>query len=444
MSGPGRLRAVVPATRWVVGAAAFAVLAGAGVAWAGARDGLIALDLLWLLALAVDAWLAGLPALAVERDAPPAFSVGRSLPVGYRWALGGHRAQRLRVREALPGPLGGGDTETRELRALPGVTREAVDIMPRRRGVGSGGVLSVRRLGPLGLAWRQDRFDLPWTVTVFPRLAGVALRALPMQAARRREAGLRNIRRPGEGRVFEGLREWVPGDDTRIIDWKATARRRKLIARQYEDERRQQVLIALDAGRLLTAESDGVPRLEAAIEAALELAHAAVAHDDNVGIMVFADTIQAWVSPARGRRGLRAVLGALAATEGRLVESDYPAAFRLLAARSRKRALTVLFTDLIDRTASGALVTQTGTLRPRHLPIAVTLRDPALERVASLRPDRPADAYERAAAEELLLARGEALGALRRQGVVVLDVPPARAGRAIVERYHQLKRRGTL
>ena len=216
--------------------------------------------------------------------------------------------------------------------------------------------------------------------------------------------------------MFEGLREWVPGDDTRIIDWKATARRRKPIARVYEDERRQRVLIILDAGRLLTAESDGVPRLERAVQAALRLAYAAVDHDDDVGLLVFADTIQAYVPPARGRRALRAVLDALAAAEGRLVESNYPQAFRYLAGRNRKRALTVLFTDVIDRTASAALVAQTATLRPRHLPLAVTLKDPALERAAAARPASDAEAYERAAAEELLLAREQALDSMRKQG----------------------------
>src|SRR5690606_27019093 len=248
----------------------------------------------------------------------------------------------------------------------------------------------------------------------------------------------------GEGRLFESLREWIPGDDTRIIDWKATARRGKPIARVYEDERRQQVLIVLDAGRLLTAESAGVPRIEAAIEAGLRLAHAAVEHDDDVGILVFADEIQAFTAPARGRRGLRAVLGALAAVEGRLVESDYPSAFRYLAARSRKRALTVLFTDVIDRSASAALVAQTASLRPRHLPVAVTLRDPALEQMASARPATELVAFERAAAEELMLARSEALDQMRRQGVVVLDVAPGGAGEAVVQGYQHLKRRGLL
>jgi uncharacterized protein (DUF58 family) len=118
--------------------------------------------------------------------------------------------------------------------------------------------------------------------------------------------------------------------------------------------------------------------------------------------------------------------------------------FGYLAAHSRKRALTVLFTDVIDRTASEAFVAQAGSLRPRHLPLAVTLRDPALERLASARPaDLPA-AFERAAAEELLEAREGALGELRAQGVVVLDVLPEGAARAVVQQYERLKRRALL
>jgi uncharacterized protein (DUF58 family) len=104
----------------------------------------------------------------------------------------------------------------------------------------------------------------------------------------------------------------------------------------------------------------------------------------------------------------------------------------------------VLFTDVIDRTASEALVAQTASLRPRHLPLAVTLRDPAMEALASARPAAPAQAFERAAAEELLGAREAALGEMRSRGVMVLDVLPAGASSALVERYHLLKRKGML
>jgi uncharacterized protein (DUF58 family) len=437
---------IVPSTRWLAGAAALALVGVAGFWWPLAGVALLLLDLGWIALLVSDALLApGTRALRVTREAPLAFSLGRVFPLRYRWCHPGRRRLHLLVRERLPEPLGGADTPRRRLLLPAGLTvEEVVEVRPVRRGVGAGGMLDLRMLGPLGLGWRQGQIELPWTVTVFPNLLAASLRPLPLQAARRREAGLRNVRRPGEGRLFEGLREWVPGDDTRIIDWKATARRGKPIARQYEDERRQQVLLAIDAGRLLTAEVDGVPRLEAVIAAALHLAHAAVEHDDNVGLLVFADTIQRYVPPARGRRALRTVLEGLAAAEGRLVESDYPAAFRYLAARSRKRALTVLFTDVIDRTASDALVAQAATLRPRHLPLAVTLRDPALEALAVVRPREPGEAFERAAAEELLGAREAALADMRAHGVMVLDVLPAAASAAVVERYHQLKRRGVL
>jgi len=436
----------VPSRRWLFMAAGLSVLAPLGIRWPWALAALVVCNAVWLLALIADGWLAVDPErLEVVRAAPPAFSSGRVLPVWYTWSHRGRRWLRVRIREALPGPLEVAGPSHRELRIPPGdPVRERLDVRPTRRGQGSGGRIAVRILGPLGLMWRQGAIERPWNAVVYPALSGTRQRGLPTQASRRREAGLRSIRRPGEGRMFESLKEWVPGDDSRTIDWKATARRRKLMVRRYEDERRQQVLLVIDAGRLLTAELDGVARLEYAIRAALQLAHAAVEHDDNVGLMVFAQRVEAYVMPSRGRRALRSILTALAGIEGRLVESDYPAAFRYLATRNRKRAMPVVFTDVIDRTASEALVSQIGSLRPRHLPLAVTLRDPALEAVASRRPADAREGFERAAAEELLNAREMALGAMRAQGVLVLDVPPARASEAVVEQYAELKRRGLL
>lgn len=439
---------ILPAGRWYVVAAALAMVAPLGLLWPGALVCFVVLDLLWLAALGVDAWrTAGLDLalLSFRRETPAAFSVGRTLPVLLRWTNPSPQPLTIRVRETWPEPVAPLGPLEREVR-LPaeGAVEERVVVAPRHRGRGTGGTLHLRVRGPWGLVWRQLRRELPWQATVYPNLVGASLRSLPTQAQRRREAGFRSVRRIGEGRMFESLKEWVPGEDTRTIDWKATGRRGKIMARQYEDERRQQVLIVIDAGRMLAAEVDGRPRLEAVVEAALRLAHSAVDHDDNVGLMVFADTVQQFVPPARGRRALRAILDALAVVEGRLVEPDYPAAFAYLAARNRKRALTVIFTDVIDRTASEAMLAQSGALRPRHLPLAVTLRDPAMERVAVSRPGSAAGAFERAAAEELLQAREDALAAMRARGVLVLDVAPAGAAVAVVDQYDRLKRRGVL
>ena len=437
---------LVPSRRWLWGAAALALIAPAGVLLPGALRLLLVADALWVLLLLADAFAApAARALQLQREVPVAFSLGRRFMVRYLWQHTLRRRLTVLVKERLPEPLGGAITPLRRLE-LPArlEVEEHLELQPLRRGIGTGGTIDLRILGPLGLAWRQSRIEAPWTATVYPSLRGTSLRALPMQAMRRREAGLRSVRYRGEGRLFEGLREWVPGDDTRIIDWKATARRGKPIARQYEDERRQQVMLLVDAGRLLTAEVEGVPRLEAVVSAALHLAYAAVEHDDDVGLLVFADTIQRYAAPARGRRALRAVLEGLAAAEGRLVESDYPAALRYLALHNRRRALTVLFTDVIDRTASEAMVAQAATLRPRHLPLAVTLRDPAMEALASMRPGDQAGAFQRAAAEELLGAREAALAEMRSRGVMVLDVLPSAAASALVERYQLLKRKGAL
>ena len=411
-----------------------------------ALDAMLLADVALLAAVWFDARRAiplGSAGLTSTREAPPAFSVGRTGEVSYRWVNATRRWARLRVREVRPDLLGG-TQPPREL-SVParGERRETLAVVPRRRGREQAGAFVVDSIGPLGLGLRRGTLAAPWDAAVYPPLVRVRLRASVARAARRQQ-GVTPIRQLGEGRLFESLREWVPGDDLRHIDWKATAKRRKVITRQYEAERRQQVLLVLDTGRLLTAEIAGVSRLDYVVQAALELAYVAAQHDDNVGVMAFADGVQHFVAPQRGRLGLKRVLDVLATVEPTLVEPDYPGAFRYLAARNRKRALTVLFSDVIDRFASDALVAHVASLRPRHLPLAVTLRNPELDQVAALRPHAARDAFRKAAAEELLHAREEALGRMRRAGVLVLDVPPERAAQAVVAKYLELKRRGRL
>jgi len=417
---------------WLPGALDVMLLADAGLV------GLVWLDA--ALAVSLDQ-----NQLLLRREPLPALSVGHAGEVAYRWSNGARRSARLRIREVRPELLGG--TQPPRTLAVPaaGTMRETLSVVPLRRGRETSGGFVVDSIGPLGLGRRRNRVDLPWEVIVYPPLVSVRLRASVAQARRRRDAGMKAIRELGEGRLFESLREWVPGDDIRHVDWKATARRRKVITRQYEAERRQHVLLVLDLGRLMTADiAGGVARLDFVVQAALELAYAAAQHDDNVGIMTFADGVQHFVAPERGRSGVRRVLDVLAVVEPKLVEPDYPGAFRYLAARNRKRALTVLFTDVIDRFASDALVANVASLRPRHVPLAVTLRNPELDAVAALRPVESRDAFRKAAAEELLHAREEALGHMRRAGVLVIDVAPQRAAQAVVSKYLDLKRRGVL
>lgn len=437
---------IFPTRRAAALLAAGAPLALLGFVTPAAIDAILVFDAILLALVLIDGVFLTVPprALHVERRAPDAFSVGRPGEARYRWHNPKGGSARLSVREVLPEILGGPMAPRDLVVPARGERWETISVTPVGRGRETAGWLAVRSRGHLGLAHWQSRLTLPWRVTVYPALPASRLKASIAEAARKRETGLRPMRRLGEGRQFESLREWVPGDDTRHIDWKATARRRKVIVRQYEEERRQQVLLVLDAGRLLTAEVAGEPRMEYVVRAALWLAFAANHHDDNVGVMVFADEVAHYVAPQRGRRGLRALLDVLATVRPRLVESDYPAAFRYLAVRNRKRALTVFFTDVIDRLASEALVAHVGSLRPRHLPLVVTLRNPDLDRIADRPPGSVADAYRRAAAEELLAARDDALAEMRARGALVLDVLPDQAAGAVVDAYQELKRRGRL
>lgn len=436
---------IVPTRRIVTLLAVAAPVAVLGYVTPYALDALLAADVAIGLLAALDWALCPAPrALRVERQAPETFSVGRVTECTYVWHNAARRTARLAVREVRPELLGG--LLAPRMVTIPGrgVTRERLTVTPARRGRERAGWLAVRSLGPLGLLRRQGRIPLPWAATVYPAMPASRLKASIAEAVRRKERGLRAFRLIGDGRQFESLREWVPGDDTRHIDWKASARRRKVITRQFEEERRQQVMLVIDAGRLLTAEIQGEARIEFVIRAAVWLAFAANHHDDDVGAMVFSDSVHHYVPPQRGRRGLRQVLDALAATEARLVEPDYPAAFRYLAVRNRKRALAVFFTDVIDDLASEALVANVASLRPRHLPLVVTLRNPELDDIASARPASVGDAYRKAAAEEMLRARNEGLAAIRRRGALVLDVQPAQATWSVVDRYLELKRRGAL
>ena len=434
--------------RALIVAAALAPLGVLGFWVPWALDAMLLADAALVAFVWLDAGLAvsvDQDGLLVWREPLPALSVGHAGEVAYRWSNGGPRRARLRVREIRPDLLGG--VQAPRALSVPqgGDQCETLSVVPLRRGREESGGFVVDSYGPLGLGRRRARVELPWEVIVYPPLVSIRLRASVAQAQRRRDAGMKAIRELGEGRLFESLREWVPGDDIRHIDWKATARRRKVITRQYEAERRQQVLLVLDLGRLMTAEiAGGVARLDFVVQAALELAYAAAQHDDDVGIMTFADGVQHFVPPQRGRSGVRQVLDVLAVVEPKLVEPDYPGAFRYLAARNRKRALTVLFTDVIDRFASDALVANVASLRPRHIPLAVTLRNPELDGVAAMRPTDARDAFRKAAAEELLHAREEALGHIRRAGVLVIDVTPQRAAQAVVSKYLDLKRRGVL
>lgn len=429
---------LLPSGRWLLLLAAAAPLFLLSPAVA------LAADLVLVLLLLADA--RGIPGpgrLDASRTSPPRISLGAEAEVEIHLDNRTARRVRVRVTDDLPPMLERQGDDVADV-WVTARREEPVryTVKTVRRGDGVFGDLHLRIAGPLGLAWRQRRVSLAAPVRVVPGVLEVKRYRLLGLRNRLREAGFRSVRQRGEGGAFESLREYARGDDPRTLDWKATARRGSLIVRQFQLERRQNVMIVIDAGRLMTQKVGERERLDYALTAALLLADVARVHDDAVGLLVFSEKVEAFIPPARN--SLTRLAEALGEVHASMVEPNYPAAFTYLGQHVRKRSLLVLFTDIIDPLASAAVVSQLSRAADRHLPLAVAIRNPELEAAAAQPPTDEAAVYRRAAAEELLQARAAALAAMQRAGVLVADTRPGDAVPAVVNRYLDVKRRGML
>lgn len=353
-----------------------------------------------------------------------------------------HRAS-LRLTDDLPTYLEREGPRVLRTDVPAGRTARAVyRVRAVGRGPGAIGDLWVRALGPLGLAWRQRRVPLRDPVHVLPAISQVNRLRLSGLRRRLREVGLRNTRQRGEGRSFESLRPYVRGDDPRAIDWKATARHSEVVVRQYEAERSQSVVLALDLGRSMLEKVGTQDRLDHALTAALLLAHVAAAQGDRVGVLLFADRVQQFLPPRRVTPSR--IADALSEARARMVEPNYPLAFATLMRQVRRRSLIVLFTDIVDPLTSSALLSQMGRSAQRHLLMAVALQNPGLAALAAQPADSREAAYRRAAAEEMLEARSVALRTMRHAGVLVADPQPSDLVTDVVNRYLDVKYRSLL
>jgi uncharacterized protein (DUF58 family) len=385
-------------------------------------------------------------AIALSRHAPRQLGSGDDDEIVYTLTSTWSRAVQLQLADRVPSTLGGNTVRTNAL-ALPSLSSASVTTPIRglRRGPAMLGTVAVRVHGARGLIDVIRDFDTDEQVDVVPSLSQVRKFRLLAVQRRLRDAGVRQIRRRGGGLSFDALREYVPGDDPRHIDWKASGRRGTAQVREYTVEQGQTVILALDAGRLMTQLAGDRTRFEYAINSCLVLADVALQGRDKIGLLVFDDEIRGWVPPSSGTAAMRAIRSTLAGCDARLVEPDYALAFKTLAQKQRSRALVICLSDVIDVRASRAVVSHTRHAALRHITVFLALRNDAL--VAAAQPATGAgetDAWRGAAAESLLDARADALQRMRRAGVQVLDVPPQAMSAALVNRYLSIKARGEL
>ncbi|MBF2066950.1 MAG: DUF58 domain-containing protein [Calothrix sp. C42_A2020_038] len=412
-------------------------------------NGIVAIllyDAVVLILMIIDSLRGRRYRVEVVRELPPRLSIGRDNPVKIEVKSKANAV--VRIRDHYPNTF---NTNQPELRII--VEKDTTNeinyfVFPTKRGEFDWGSIQIRQLGMWGLAW--DSWKIPQTlkIKVYPDLVG--LRSLSIRLTLQSSGAMRQFRQLGIGTEFSELRNYRTGDDLRLIDWKATARRVGIsgntspLVRVLEPEQEQTLLILLDRGRLMTAQVQGLQRFDWGLNATLSLALAGLHRGDRVGVGVFDRQMHTWIPPERGQHQLSHLVDRLTPIQPVLLESDYVGAVTHVVQQQTRRCLVVVITDLVDATASAELLSALSRLTPRYLSFCVALRDPQVDKIAHTSTDDIIGAYTRAVALDLIAQRQVAFAKLKGRGVLVLDALANQISDELVERYLQLKARNQI
>ncbi len=375
-----------------------------------------------------------LPLLALRRSAAATYDVDNRGVLPLRFGIVETPVPKIRFAAAVSEGLA--LARARTTLELP--------FVPDERGTVQFGALFIWFENRIGLLRRRYRIDAAEEARVFPDLSAVNGHGTLARRSTLLDAGLRRLRLRGTGNEFESLRDYQTGDGFRLVDWKATARRGRMMVAQYEVERSQNVIIALDCGRLMTPRIGAERKFDYALTAALSVARVAAAADDNVGLIAFAAAPLVSIAARRGAAHYSALARATYDLQPRLEEPDYEQTFAALRRRYAKRSLIVLFTDIFDPVTSAAVLGGLATLVSRHLVMCVLMNDAAIAAALERPPETPAQAYRTAVAMTLADERTAAIATLRARGVIVVDVAAPKLTLALLDAYLDVKARGLL
>ena len=403
-------------------------------------------DVLLLMAALVDSQISELPrGFRVSRQFGGRFAMGAETEVRIQIENPSSRPVFLSLKDEYPPQMILKGEREGDVRVPAHSTAALIyALTPPRRGRFEFAYTALRFRSRLNLVWCEARGAEPVAVKVYPNMRRAREAELKALGARSVVSSHRKTSWRGEGREFESMRDYVRGDELRHISWTTTARRGKLTTRQYQIERDQTILVALDAGRLMTARIEQETKLDSAVHATLSLFSAAARAGDNAGLVVFGRRIKSYLPPNRGRDHIEAALESLYAVEPEMIEPSYSHAFQFISANSKRRSLVVLLTDLVDEEGSKELLTSLNLLRPRHLPLVVTIADRDLKAVVQAVPDSSRDVFTQSVAEEIIHHREAALRMVESAGGLALDVTAAALAPALLETYLRVKERGLL
>ena len=414
-----------------------------GPPWSTLVPGLAAAGLLALLV--IDGARGPAPGdVELERAFPRRLEVGEEAAITLNVRNRGPRAWLVRIADDCPASLADLPSVV-ELSLPPGGAATATyRVTPTSRGAFPFESALVRLRGPLGFVEHVRTVSLPGEARVLPDLRGIARQRLRARRDLMHLGGSRRTRVLGRGGDFDRLRDFVPGDDVRHVDWKATARLGRPITRVWQAEKAQNLVILVDGTRLMATRAGTLTKLDHAVRAALTLAWAGLAAGDRVAVGVFDDRMRTWLPPAAGTARFGAILDGLYDQQPERRFPRYSAVSRHLLRLLSRRSLVVWITDLLDHDQGEELLTALSVLRRRHLSLVVALDDPAVQALADAEPTSPSQLFLRTGAAEVLDERRLLLGRLRSSGARVLDEPAGRLGPELVDRYLDIKLKGLL
>lgn len=391
------------------------------------------------------------PKIELRAEGRNVLSIGQNNPLTVLLSQRSRHRVRISLRPNLPPEIVCQELKSQEdsFALVVNWARETslkCHLVPEKRGEFRLAPWTVRSVSRLGLWVFQSEIGESHSIRVYPDLAMIRTYEL-LARQQRQNALVRATRLRGGESEFARLRDYTPDDDTRLIDWKATARRNRLTTREYQLESDQNIFFMLDAGRLMTAFVGGMSQFDHALNSSLLMAHVAARGGDRVGMMCFDDDVRVFLLPQAGPKSVARLVRATYSLHPQLRESAYQRALQAVNLRMKQRSLIVLFTQLIDDTSVEELTNQLRVISRRHLPLVVVLEDTDLVSLASEPNDSltlEVELFRRGAAAELLLWKQNTLKRLRDAGAHVLETPASALSEKVVNRYLEIKMHGSL
>ncbi len=408
------------------------------------------IEAMFVVAFLADAFAGVSPSrITVTREHPDSIALGDRATMTWVMENHGRSAARVTVTDALWPSLRASRRSVSIRLASQARHAATTELRPSRRGRFPLNDVTVRVSSPLRLASRHRTRDVPSVLRVLPAFPSRDEIQRRMRQPRIIDVGIRTLRIKGNGTDFDQLRDFRPGDDSRRIDWAATARSQRPIVRQYRAERNQSVVILLDNGRIMAGQvgsgEAAVPRVEHAMDAVLGLTQVATHLGDRVGMLTFDRQVRTVVAASQSTVQRSRVAEAMYLLQPELSESSYLAAFTYATARFRRRSLYVVLTDLVESAVEEAILPALPILCRRHLVVVAAVQDPLIaEWAAGGHHASPSEVFRQAGAVAMLQQRRRSSARLAAAGAVVIDAPPGQLATRLVDTYLELKASGRL